>query len=34
MEALARQVLSRQSTGLDILANVDQIRGLLCDLYK
>ena len=34
MEALARQVLSRQATGLDILSNVDQIRGLLCDLYK
>jgi uncharacterized protein len=34
MDALAKDVLARQSTQLRILERLDQIRGLLLDLYK
>ncbi|MGH7443040.1 MAG: YaaR family protein [bacterium] len=34
MEALTRDVMARQATPLSILSRLDQIRGLLLDLYK
>lgn len=34
LDALAKDVLSRQATQLRILERLDQIRGLLLDLYK
>ncbi|HTB22831.1 MAG TPA: YaaR family protein [bacterium] len=34
MEALTREVLAKQATPIAILARLDQIRGLLLDLYK
>jgi uncharacterized protein YaaR (DUF327 family) len=34
LEALAKDVLARQATQLKILERLDQIRGLLLDLYK
>ena len=34
LEALTRDVLARQATPIAILARLDQIRGLLLDLYK
>ncbi len=34
MEALTREVMSRQAAPLAILTRLDQIRGLLLDLYK
>src|SRR5665213_2930592 len=34
MESLTREVLAKQATPIAILARLDQIRGLLLDLYK
>jgi uncharacterized protein len=34
MEALTREVLAKQATPIAILARLDQIRGMLLDLYK
>jgi uncharacterized protein len=34
MEILTREVLARQASQIAILARLDQIRGLLLDLYK
>jgi uncharacterized protein YaaR (DUF327 family) len=34
LDALTRDVLARQNTPLKILERLDQIRGLLLDLYK
>jgi len=34
LDALTREVLARQNTPLKILERLDQIRGLLLDLYK
>jgi hypothetical protein len=34
LESLTREVLSKQSTPIAILARLDQIRGMLLDLYK
>lgn len=34
LDALAKDVLARQSTQLRILERLDQIKGLLLDLYK
>lgn len=34
LEALTREVLAKQSTPIALLARLDQIRGLLLDLYK
>jgi hypothetical protein len=34
LEELTREVLAKQSTPLALLARLDQIRGLLLDLYK
>jgi uncharacterized protein YaaR (DUF327 family) len=34
LEALTKDVLARQTTPLKILERLDQIRGLLLDLYK
>lgn len=34
LEALTRDVLARQATPIAILSRLDQIRGLLLDLYK
>jgi uncharacterized protein YaaR (DUF327 family) len=34
LEHLARGVLAHNNQALDVLLRVDQIRGMLCDLYK
>jgi uncharacterized protein YaaR (DUF327 family) len=34
LEALTREVLSSQATPINLLARLDQIRGLLLDFYK
>lgn len=34
MEQIARVVLAHNAPALEVLVRVDQIRGLLCDLYK
>jgi uncharacterized protein YaaR (DUF327 family) len=34
LDALTREVLARQNTPLKLLERLDQIRGLLLDLYK
>ena len=34
LEALSKLVLSQQAKNIDLLATLDEIRGLLVDLYK